>query len=167
MTDHLLALSSDLGRFLLLHGQSLATAESCTGGLIAATLTEVAGSSDWFGWGVVSYANAAKMQLLAVQPETLHDHGAVSEAVVRQMATGVQRLSGADWSIAVSGVAGPGGGSAAKPVGTVWFAIADPDLRVEAFVHHFSGDRAGIRWQTVETALSALIARVAGQTSQA
>ena len=167
MTDHLLALSSGLGRFLLLHGQSLATAESCTGGLIAATLTEVAGSSDWFGWGVVSYANAAKMQLLAVQPETLHDHGAVSEAVVRQMATGVQRLSGADWSIAVSGVAGPGGGSAAKPVGTVWFAIADPDLRVEAFVHHFSGDRAGIRWQTVETALSALIARVAGQTSQA
>ena len=167
MTDHLLALSSDLGRFLLQSGQSLATAESCTGGLIAATLTEVAGSSDWFGWGVVSYANAAKMQLLAVQPETLHDHGAVSEAVVRQMATGVQRLSGADWSIAVSGVAGPGGGSAAKPVGTVWFAIADPDLRVEAFVHHFSGDRAGIRWQTVETALSALIARVAGQTSQA
>ncbi len=167
MTDHLLALSSDLGRFLLQSGQSLATAESCTGGLIAATLTEVAGSSGWFGWGVVSYANAAKMQLLAVQPETLHDHGAVSEAVVRQMATGVQRLSGADWSIAVSGVAGPGGGSAAKPVGTVWFAIADPDLRVEAFVHHFSGDRAGIRWQTVETALSALIARVAGQTSQA
>ncbi len=167
MTDHLLALSSDLGHFLLQHGQSLATAESCTGGLIAATLTEVAGSSDWFGWGVVSYANAAKMQLLAVQPEALHDHGAVSEAVVRQMATGVQRLSGADWSIAVSGVAGPGGGSAAKPVGTVWFAIADPDLRVEAFVHHFSGDRAGIRWQTVETALSALIARVAGQTSQA
>ena len=167
MTDHLLALSSDLGRFLLQSGQSLATAESCTGGLIAATLTEVAGSSGWFGWGVVSYANAAKVQLLAVQPETLHDHGAVSEAVVRQMATGVQRLSGADWSIAVSGVAGPGGGSAAKPVGTVWFAIADPDLRVEAFVHHFSGDRAGIRWQTVETALSALIARVAGQTSQA
>ena len=167
MTDHLLALSSDLGRFLLQSGQSLATAESCTGGLIAATLSVVAGSSGWFGWGVVSYANAAKMQLLAVQPETLHDHGAVSEAVVRQMATGVQRLSGADWSIAVSGVAGPGGGSAAKPVGTVWFAIADPDLRVEAFVHHFSGDRAGIRWQTVETALSALIARVAGQTSQA
>ncbi|MCG8996707.1 nicotinamide-nucleotide amidohydrolase family protein [Laribacter hongkongensis] len=167
MTDHLLALSSDLGRFLLQSGQSLATAESCTGGLIAATLTEVAGSSGWFGWGVVSYANAAKMQLLAVQPETLHDHGAVSEAVVRQMATGVQRLSGADWSIAVSGVAGPGGGSAAKPVGTVWFAIADPDMRVEAFVHHFSGDRAGIRWQTVETALFALIARVAGQTSQA
>ena len=89
MTDHLLALSSDLGRFLLQSGQSLATAESCTGGLIAATLTEVAGSSGWFGWGVVSYANAAKMQLLAVQPETLHDHGAVSEAVVRQMATGV------------------------------------------------------------------------------
>ena len=167
MTDHLLALSSDLGRFLLQSGQSLAIAESCTGGLIAATLTEVAGSSGWFGWGVVSYANAAKMQLLAVQPETLHDHGAVNEAVVRQIATGVQRLSGADWSIAVSGVAGPGGGSAAKPVGTVWFAIADPDLRVEAFVHHFSGDRAGIRWQTVETALSALIARVAGQTSQA
>ena len=167
MTDHLLALSFDLGRFLLQYGQSLATAESCTGGLIAATLTEVAGSSDWFGWGVVSYANAAKMQLLAVQPEALHDHGAVSEAVVRQMAAGVQRLSGADWSIAVSGVAGPGGGSVAKPVGTVWFAIAGPDLRVEAFVHHFSGDRASVRWQTVETALSALIARVSGQSSQA
>ncbi|MXR37538.1 CinA family protein [Craterilacuibacter sinensis] len=148
-----------IGEYLLAKGQTLATAESCTGGLIAAALTDIAGSSAWFGWGMVSYANAAKVGLLGVKPQTLDDYGAVSEETVREMAAGACRVAGADWAIAVSGIAGPGGGSPGKPVGTVWLALAGPE-GIEAFVCHFAGDRAAVRRQTVEAALTVLDARL-------
>lgn len=149
-----------LGLRLKARHETVATAESCTGGLIAGALTDIAGSSDWFGWGVVSYANAAKTGMLKVSPASLAAHGAVSEVVAAEMARGVQKLSGADWSVAVSGVAGPGGGTPDKPVGLVCFAIAMPFGRVDTFVRHFTGDRRAVRTQTVEVALDALLERV-------
>jgi nicotinamide-nucleotide amidase len=133
-------------------GKAVATAESCTGGWIAKALTDVPGSSGCFGYGIVSYSNGAKESMLAVKNRTLAEHGAVSEPVVREMAQGTLRLSGADISVAVSGIAGPDGGSDDKPVGTVWFAwsmrgpggvTTDTDLR------HFEGTRESIRMQTV------------------
>ncbi len=153
------ALCRRIGVCLLAKSQTVATAESCTGGLIAAAFTDIAGSSAWFGWGVVSYANAAKVGLLGVQPQTLDNYGAVSEQTVREMAAGVCRVSGADWGIAVSGIAGPGGGSPDKPVGTVWLALAGPD-GIETFVRHFAGDRAAVRQQTVDTVLAVLDLRL-------
>ncbi len=152
-------LTQRLGAALTARKHTLATAESCTGGLIAAALTAVAGSSAWFGYGIVGYANAAKQQLLGVSPETLAQHGAVSAETVAQMAVGVRHLAQADWSIAVSGIAGPGGGSVAKPVGGVWFALAHAE-GVETFWRHFSGDRQAVRTQAVEAALWALLQRV-------
>ncbi|MGR2678853.1 CinA family protein [Chromobacterium haemolyticum] len=151
-----LELARRLGERLLAAGESVAAAESCTGGMIAAALTDIAGSSAWFGYGVVTYSNEAKQGLLKVEDSALREHGAVSEAVVRQMAAGVQSLSGADWSVAVSGVAGPGGGTAAKPVGLVWFGIAGPDGWNEAFSCRFDGDRGQVRTQTVMRALQRL-----------
>ncbi len=144
-----------LAQQLLQRGETVATAESCTGGLIAATLTEIAGSSAWFGWGVVSYANEAKQQLLQVNAHTLATDGAVSQAVVEQMAIGVRQLSGANWSIAVSGIAGPSGGSADKPVGTVWIAVAGAQ-GCTSRCHLFTGDRQHIRAHTVLMALQQL-----------
>jgi nicotinamide-nucleotide amidase len=136
--------------------KSIATAESCTGGWVAKTLTDIAGSSNAFAYGIVSYSNGAKESLLGVLPATLVAHGAVSEAVVREMAEGALKLSGADLSVAVSGVAGPGGGSADKPVGTVWFAWAlrrKTGCAVFAELHHFAGDRREVRMQSVLVAL--------------
>ena len=126
MTDHkpLLQLAAELGDALQLRQWRVATAESCTGGGIAAAITAIPGSSNWFEYGLVTYANAAKQHLLGVDSETLSNEGAVSENVVRQMAAGTLSLTGADIAVAVSGIAGPGGGSAEKPVGTVWFAWA-------------------------------------------
>lgn len=144
-----------LAQQLLQRGETVATAESCTGGLIAATLTEIAGSSAWFGWGVVSYANEAKQQLLQVNAHTLATDGAVSQAVVEQMAIGVRQLSGANWAIAVSGIAGPSGGSADKPVGTVWIAVAGAQ-GCTSRCHLFTGDRQHIRAHTVLMALQQL-----------
>ncbi|KMN77174.1 damage-inducible protein CinA [Chromobacterium sp. LK11] len=158
-----LELARRLGERLLAAGESVAAAESCTGGMIAAALTDIAGSSAWFGYGVVTYSNEAKQRLLQVEGDVLREHGAVSEAVVRQMAAGALRLSGADWSVAVSGVAGPGGGTAAKPVGLVWFGIAGPDGWSEAFSCRFDGDRAQVRAQTVIRALQRLDELVAGR----
>lgn len=153
----LLQLTSLLGEKLLASGWRVATAESCTGGGIAAAITAVAGSSSWFEYGIVSYANSAKEKLLQVNPQTLLDHGAVSQAVVEQMAAGVLRLSGADIAVAVSGVAGPSGGTAEKPVGTVWFAwgLAGGELRSECF--HFVGDRASVQSQAVVQGLTGLL----------
>lgn len=145
-----------LGERLRLRGETVATAESCTGGLISAALTGVPGSSDWFGFGFVTYSNQAKQRLLGVSAETLSSVGAVSERAVREMAAGACQCSGAEWSIAVSGIAGPGGGSEDKPVGTVWLAIAGPDGLSEAWVRHFDGDRASVRRQTVGAALDRL-----------
>ncbi|BEV71279.1 MULTISPECIES: CinA family protein [unclassified Paludibacterium] len=158
------ALAQRLGLQLQARAQCVATAESCTGGLISGALTAVPGSSAWFGFGFVTYSNEAKQQLLGVDGDTLRCHGAVSEATVRQMARGACRAAKADWAVAVSGVAGPGGGSADKPVGTVWFGLAGPDGD-EAFVCHFDGDRDEVRGQTVLMALQRLLARCAAATS--
>ncbi len=167
-TDHQ-ALAGRLGDALSARGWTVATAESCTGGGIAAAITEVPGSSAWFGYGLVTYANAAKVRLLGVPEETLEREGAVSEAVVRAMAEGVARVSGADLAIAVSGVAGPDGGSADKPVGMVWLGWAirqGDDLVSDARLHHFAGNRAAVRCQTVGAALERLLALAApGKTT--
>ena len=137
----------------------LATAESCTGGMIAAACTDLAGSSAWFERGFVSYSNAAKHELLGVPEALIAQHGAVSEAVVRAMAEGAIAHSRAQVAVAVTGVAGPTGGSAAKPVGTVWFGFATP-AGVVSEVRLFKGDRAAVRAATVEHALQRLIALV-------
>lgn len=160
-TDSIEELAAALVRKLSAAGQTVATAESCTGGGIAQALTGVAGSSACFGYGIVSYSNDAKESVLGVRAETLREHGAVSEAVVREMAAGALELSGADLAVAVSGVAGPGGGTAEKPVGTVWFAWARRGLETEAAVHHLDGDRAAIRAACVRLALEGLGARQA------
>jgi nicotinamide-nucleotide amidase len=148
---------------LIDRGVTVATAESCTGGWIAKALTDIAGSSAAFGVGIVSYSNAAKSTLLHVDAETLAQHGAVSEAVVEAMASGVLRLSGADMAVAVSGVAGPDGGTVEKPVGTVWCAWAQstsngPAVDTERRV--FAGDRESVRSQTVIWALQGLRERL-------
>jgi nicotinamide-nucleotide amidase len=134
----------------------LATAESCTGGMIAAACTDLAGSSQWFERGFVSYSNAAKTELLGVDATLIAAHGAVSEEVVRAMAQGAIVHSHAQVAVAVTGVAGPSGGSAAKPVGTVWFGWATPTGLVSE-VQHFPGDRAAVRSATVQHALSRLL----------
>ena len=133
----------------------LATAESCTGGLIAACCTDVAGSSDWFDRGFVTYSNAAKTEMLGVDAALIAEHGAVSEQVVRAMVQGALQHSAAQVAVAVTGVAGPGGGSAAKPVGTVWLGWATP-AGVVTELQHFAGDRAQVRAATVQRALQRL-----------
>ena len=124
MDDYLLRLSQRLGEQLLQRHWRIATAESCTGGGLSAAITAVAGSSNWFEYGIVSYANVAKQKLLGVSAETLDQYGAVSKAVVIEMARGLLNLSAANIAVATSGIAGPTGGSPEKPVGTVWFAWA-------------------------------------------
>jgi len=141
--------------FLIENGWFLATAESCTGGLMAATCTDVAGSSNWFERGFVTYSNAAKTELLGVPPSLIAQHGAVSEPVVRAMAAGALAHAHAQVAIAVTGVAGPGGGSTDKPVGTVWFGFALPSGIVSEG-QHFEGDRAAVRRATVQHALARL-----------
>lgn len=158
MTDRvrLESLAADVVDGLRDAGFQLATAESCTGGWIAKAVTDVPGSSDVLGYGIVSYSNEAKRSLLKVRAETLDMHGAVSEATVIEMASGVLELSGADLAVAVSGVAGPGGGSDAKPVGTVWFGWArrsDAGVTTAAERLNFAGGRDDVRRQTVEYAL--------------
>lgn len=150
------ALTQRLAARLLAQGRRICTAESCTGGLIAKTLTDLAGSSDWFDRGFVTYSNQAKSDMLAVPAAIIDQHGAVSEAVARAMASGALRHSQADFAIAVTGVAGPGGGSAEKPIGTVWIAIASGD-RVEARLHRFDGGRRSVRDATSEAALAAVL----------
>lgn len=156
-------LVTDLADALRARGWRMATAESCTGGMIAAACTDLAGSSDWFERAVVSYSNQAKTDLLGVPAALLAQHGAVSEPVVRAMAEGVQRSSGADLTVAVTGIAGPGGGTPAKPVGTVWFGFArrsaDGSLQVASEQRRFAGDRAQVRRATVEHALRGLLQR--------
>jgi nicotinamide-nucleotide amidase len=141
-----------LANLLLKRGWMLATAESCTGGLIAATCTDLAGSSAWFERGLVTYSNAAKTELLGVAPELIAQHGAVSEAVARAMVVGTLAQAHAQVAVAVTGVAGPTGGSADKPVGTVWFGFAVPG-QVLTEHRHLAGDRAEVRRATVQHAL--------------
>jgi nicotinamide-nucleotide amidase len=145
-----------LGERLLARGERVTTAESCTGGLIAAAITSIAGSSNWFDYGFVTYANAAKSTLLGVAPTLIATHGAVSEATAAAMATGALRVSGAHWAIAVSGIAGPTGGTPTKPVGTVCFAWASP-AGVTTATYHLPGDRAAVRVAAAALALEQLV----------
>ena len=145
---------------LLTRGWMLATAESCTGGMIAAACTDLAGSSQWFERGFVTYSNAAKTELLGVDADLIAQHGAVSEPVARAMAERAITRSRAQASVAVTGVAGPTGGSAEKPVGTVWLAW-HVDGRTHSELRHFAGDRAAVRMATVQHALARL-ARLLG-----
>jgi len=138
----------------------LATAESCTGGMIASQCTDLSGSSLWFDRGFVTYSNEAKSQMLGVPPELIQFHGAVSEPVANAMALGAFYQSNASVSVAVTGVAGPTGGSPEKPVGTVWIAWCIAG-QVSAQLSHFDGDRHGIRRLTVDAALKGLLHRLA------
>jgi nicotinamide-nucleotide amidase len=146
-----------LGEAAKAHGVRIATAESCTGGLVAGAITDVAGSSDWFERGFVTYSNDAKREQLGVAQSTLDAHGAVSEAVAAEMAIGALRASRADAAVAITGVAGPGGGTAAKPVGMVCFAWATRDGPVRRETRHFPGDRAAVREASVARALEGLV----------
>ena len=159
MSSDIRQLVNQLSMALLHKRQTVCTAESCTGGLIAKTFTDLAGSSDWFDRGFVTYSNAAKHEMLGVPASLIEDYGAVSEPVANAMATGALRHSEADFAIAVTGVAGPGGGSAEKPVGTVWIAVASAE-QMEAQCHQFDGDRAAVREATLLVGLEKLIERV-------
>lgn len=153
----LLRLCEHLADALLRHGWMLVSAESCTGGLIAATCTDLAGSSAWFERGLVTYSNAAKTELLGVDAALIAQHGAVSEAVARAMVLGALAHSPAQVAVAVTGVAGPSGGSTDKPVGTVWFGWALPG-KISTEQRCFQGDRAAVRAATVHHALTRLLA---------
>jgi nicotinamide-nucleotide amidase len=153
-----------LAHGLLERGWMLATAESCTGGLIAAACTDLAGSSDWFERGFVTYSNEAKTELLGVDAALIEAHGAVSEVVARAMAFGAVRHSRARVSVAVTGIAGPTGGSPDKPVGTVWFGFMVDGL-LTSELRRFDGDRAAVRAATVEYALNGLLSRLGAALS--
>ena len=161
--ESLRKLSEVLVHDLTAAGKAVATAESCTGGWIAKSITDVAGSSAVFAYGIVSYSNGAKESILGVQNATIDRHGAVSEEVVEEMADGVLHLSGADIAVAVSGIAGPGGGTDDKPVGTVWFAWAvrdGSDACVDTRLENFHGDRELVRELTVAHAMQGLLERI-------
>jgi nicotinamide-nucleotide amidase len=156
----LAALASRVGQLLLESHRRLVTAESCTGGLVAKTLTDIPGSSQWFESGYVTYSNAAKTRDLGVAPRVLAENGAVSEAVAREMAAGALRVTGADVAIAVTGIAGPDGATPGKPVGTVWFGCGvRRQIQVELTAERvlFAGDRQTIRRGSVEYALMLIL----------
>ncbi len=155
----LMELLQPLASALKARGQMLATAESCTGGLIAGACTELSGSSEWFERGFVTYSNAAKHELLGVPWDLIDRFGAVSEPVAQAMATGALARSVAQWAVAVTGVAGPTGGSTEKPVGTVWFAWATPE-GVFSERRLWEGDRAAVRQATVAHALRGLLLHI-------
>jgi nicotinamide-nucleotide amidase len=154
----LLSLGTKVGAWLLERKLQIVTAESCTGGWIGKALTDISGSSAWYRGGVVSYSNALKESVLQVRSTTLATHGAVSEATAREMATGALEAFGGNIAIAVTGVAGPDGGSALKPVGTVWFAwavgAASGNASVRVAREVFAGDREAVRRAAVERALN-------------
>jgi len=154
-------LAADVGALLLANGQRLATAESCTGGWVAQCLTAIAGSSDWFERGFVTYSNEAKQEMLGVTRETLDRHGAVSVATAQAMAEGALQRSRANWAVAITGVAGPGGGSLDKPVGMVCFGWAGPDGIVATDTQYFVGNREQVRAQSVDHVLRGILRRAA------
>jgi len=175
MSERLDGLAAEVGRRLAAARLTLATAESCTGGWAAKVVTDVSGSSGWFDRGFVTYSDLAKQEMLGVSAATLDAHGAVSEAVVREMALGALARSRAQVSLAISGVAGPTGGSEDKPVGTVWFAWALGEIaaavtaegaetpRVWTQLLRFAGDREEVRHQSVRVALERLIELLPGR----
>jgi nicotinamide-nucleotide amidase len=151
-------LAERAGQLLLARGWRVVSAESCTGGWVAKCLTDVPGSSQWFERGYVTYSNQAKEQSIGVSSEVLTTFGAVSRPVVEQMAAGALHASGAQLAVAITGIAGPDGGSAQKPVGLVWFALASLAAPPVARQHQFGGDREAIRRAAVATALQMVIA---------
>jgi len=158
----LLHIAERIGRRLRARGQFVTTAESCSGGWIAKALTDVAGSSEWFGEGFVTYSNEAKVRTLGVPRAVLKREGAVSEAVVRAMAAGALERTGATIAVAVTGIAGPGGAVPGKPVGTVWFCWARRQgarVRLQAELRRFRGNREAVRRNTVRWALARLLRR--------
>lgn len=163
MTDcdaEITALVRRIAAALAAKSARLAVAESCTGGWIAKALTDVPGSSAWFGFGLVAYSNEAKQSLLGVSAETIAFHGAVSEDVAEQMATGARLASAAEITVAVTGIAGPDGGSPEKPVGTVCLAWAGPGVQLLSTRRRFSGDRDSIRRQSVLAALDGVLVQL-------
>ena len=159
MTDFL-PVTTRIATLLTNKGYTMATAESCTGGWIAKSLTDLPGSSAWFDHGIVTYSNAAKKSLLGVPEALLQAHGAVSQAVVVAMVEGVMARSDVDIAVSVSGIAGPGGGSVEKPVGLVWFAWAGKNFVSAAASCVFVGDREQVRAQAVAYALAGVVARI-------
>ena len=154
--DTLHALAEQVGARLKARAQTLATAESCTGGWIAKMITDIPGCSDWFEAGLAAYSYEAKQALLGVRPETLTEHGAVSRETVLEMVSGALINSGASIAVAVTGIAGPSGGTPGKPVGTVWVAWKRRGGYPRAELFHFAGDREGVRRQTVAAALQGI-----------
>lgn len=154
-------LLDQLAAALLARKQTLATAESCTGGLVGAALTGRPGSSAWYLGGVVAYANELKIRLLGVPPDILAAHGAVSLETARAMAAGARAATGADFAVSITGIAGPAGGTPEKPVGLVYVGVAAPH-GTASFKHHFSGSRADIRQAATEATLRHLLAAVQG-----
>jgi nicotinamide-nucleotide amidase len=161
LDSRLYELAVEVGQTLKRRGWTLVTAESCTGGWVAEAVTMVPGSSEWFERGFITYTNVAKEEMLGVEAATLQAHGAVSEQTVRQMVAGALARSHGDVALAVSGVAGPTGGSALKPVGTVCLAWAVRGGEPTAVTHHFAGDREAVRRQSVIEVLEGVL-RVAG-----
>jgi nicotinamide-nucleotide amidase len=153
------ALSAELGSLLAARRWRVTAAESCTGGLVAGAITSVAGSSGWFDQSYVTYSNAAKSERLGVAAELIAAHGAVSEAVAKAMAAGALVAAKADLAVAITGIAGPGGATPGKPVGTVCFAWAVGNRPPEARTQHFDGDRSAVRRASVVAALEGLIER--------
>lgn len=160
-------LAAQVGGLLKAHGMMLTTAESCTGGWVAQAVTSVAGSSAWFDRGFVTYSNLAKQQMLDVHVSTLAQHGAVSEATVREMAEGALAKSAAHIALAVSGIAGPDGGTPDKPVGTVWLAWANTQGVTRVERHLFAGNREQVRAHAVRAALQGVIDLLKHHTQQA
>jgi len=154
-------IANRVGEQLKTKGLVLATAESCTGGWVAQAVTSVSGSSEWFDRGFVTYSNEAKREMLGVRGETLERHGAVSEETAREMAAGALDASRAHLAVAITGVAGPSGGTPQKPVGMVCFAWAQRDGAVESATRHFDGDREAVRRQSVMFGLQGVLDRAA------
>lgn len=157
---HLDALAERLGNALKESGKMLALAESCTGGMVAQAITSIAGSSAWFERGFVTYSNAAKIELLGVTPETIERYGAVSEETAREMALGALKNSHAQIAGSITGIAGPDGGTAEKPIGTVCFAWVGSDFAIAAETQKFSGNREEIRQQAAAHLMTGLIRRL-------
>ena len=156
--DALSALATGVAAAMLQHELMFSCAESCTGGWIAKVLTDLPGSSAWFEAGVVSYSNESKMSLLGVRPQTLERTGAVSEATVQEMVAGALKRLHAGMAVAVTGIAGPTGGTPEKPVGTVWIGWQRLGTEARARLFHFQGDREAVRRQTVAAALEGVLA---------
>jgi nicotinamide-nucleotide amidase len=157
MIDTIKQLVIEVASGLKKSGLTLATAESCTGGGLSYWLTSIPGSSDWFDRGFVTYSNQAKMDMLGVKESTLNNHGAVSEETAIEMAKGILQNSPADIGIAITGIAGPDGGTVEKPVGTVWIGVSGKHFKTHAECHVFTGDRQAVRLASIVKALELLL----------